>query len=130
MTDAETSEELMVACELDAAPDKVWRALTVPEFVAAWLLPNDMGETHPGAQFSLEGTAHGLSPRIEIEVLDSQPQRRLRMSWREAGAEESVVTFELRPSEAGGTLLRVHHGPLALPLRAANANATVLALAA
>src|SRR5690606_27485326 len=39
MTEAAVEDDLMVECELDAAPGKVWRALTVPDFLTAWLLP-------------------------------------------------------------------------------------------
>ena len=35
-TDA-CQQEVVVECELDASPEKVWRALTVPELVAEWL---------------------------------------------------------------------------------------------
>jgi uncharacterized protein YndB with AHSA1/START domain len=129
MTEAVTEDDLMVECELEAAPEKVWRALTVPEFVAAWLLPNNLVRTECGDEFALDGSRHGLSERIACTVLDAEPQRRLRMSWREADDTATVVTFELMPNRQGGTSLRVRHGPLATSLRSANANAP-LALAA
>jgi uncharacterized protein YndB with AHSA1/START domain len=124
-----TEDDLMVECELEAAPEKVWRALTVPEFVAAWLLPNDLAQAESGSAFGLDGSRHGLSERIACTVLDAEPQRRLRMSWREADDTATMVTFELMPNRHGGTSLRVRHGPLVTGLRAANSNAP-LALAA
>lgn len=127
MTEATIEDDLMVECELEAAPEKVWRALTVPEFVAAWLLP-DAGEAQPDGSLSLDGSRHGLSARIGCAVLEAEPERRLRMSWREADATTTVVTFELLPTVRGGTSLRVRHGPMTLS--AANGNATQMALAA
>ena len=35
----ESSESIVVECELDEPREKVWRALTVPEIVAEWLMP-------------------------------------------------------------------------------------------
>jgi uncharacterized protein YndB with AHSA1/START domain len=135
MSAAETlvaaNDDTMVECELDAAPAKVWRALTIPEFVAAWLLPNTLGDARTGEKFELGGSAHGLSRRIACEVLEAEPERRLRYSWREADATESVVTFELTP-HGKGTRLRVTHGAAAPAprMQAANANGPPLALAA
>lgn len=127
MTEAAVEDDLMVECELEAAPEKVWRALTVPEFVAAWLLP-EAGEAGGADGFSLDGSRHGLSERIACTVLEAEPERRLRMSWREADATTTVVTFELQPTVWGGTALRVRHGPATLC--AANGNAPAMALAA
>ena len=35
----ESTESIVVECELDEPREKVWRALTVPEIVAEWLMP-------------------------------------------------------------------------------------------
>jgi uncharacterized protein YndB with AHSA1/START domain len=125
------NDDVVVECELEAAPEKVWRALTIPEFVATWLLPNDMSEPRAGEKFNLDGGKFGLSTRIDCEVLDAEPQRRLRYSWREADDTASVVTFELAP-HGEGTKLRVTHGAAmpAVTMLAANCNAPPLRLAA
>lgn len=104
-------EDIVLECDLPQAPEKVWRALTEPEIVAAWLMPNDI-KAETGHRFSL-----GAEGRIDCKVLDAEPGRLLRYSWREqgtAGSEQaqgfaSVVTFELEPSASGGTHLRVVH---------------------
>ena len=127
---AANDDELVVECELPQAPEMVWRALTVPRLVAAWLLPNTMGEPKRGERFELDGSRHGLSERIACELLDAEPQRRLSYSWREADDTRSVVTFELTPAGAG-TRLRVTHGaPLRQTLMAANGNAPPMMRAA
>src|SRR5690606_24568971 len=129
MTEAAVEDDLMVECELDAAPGKVWRALTVPDFLTAWLLPG-AGATLLDDALTLDGSRHGLSARIACTVLEAEPERRLRMSWEEADATTTVVTFELQPTVRGGTALRVRHGPARMAPRAANSNSRPLALAA
>lgn len=124
MTEAAVEDDLMVECELEAAPEQVWRALTVPEYLAAWLLPT------AGDGMALDGSGHGLSDRIACTVLDAEPGRRLRMRWREADATTTVVTFELLPTVTGGTALRVRQGPQRTLPRAANSIHGLLALAA
>ena len=92
---AKTKENAVVTeCELREAPDKVWKALTVPKLLAAWL---------PDA--------------VNSEILAAEPNRLLRYRWpakeedRDARGQtlESVVTFELTGTPAGGTHLRVVH---------------------
>jgi uncharacterized protein YndB with AHSA1/START domain len=93
MTDSPAA--VVTECDLPDAPKKVWKALTVPELLAAWL---------PDA--------------VDYEVLASEPDRLLRYRWR--GNEfDSVVTFELTATSTGGTHLRVDHRVLAdvLPFR-------------
>ena len=134
----ETSrDEIVVECTLPEAPEKVWRALTVPELLAAWLLPNDM-LPEEGARFSFDG-APGEGGRIDCEVLEMEPHRLLRYSWRDAGTERdglaTSVSFRLAQTEEGGTHLRiVHEARVAAPSRqisAANANRpATMALAA
>ena len=37
-----TKQSIVVDYDLAQSPAKVWRALTEPELVAAWLMPNDL----------------------------------------------------------------------------------------
>jgi uncharacterized protein YndB with AHSA1/START domain len=104
---------LAFECELADSPEKVWRALTEPELLAAWMMPNDM-EPQAGKRFAFAGPG----ARIECEVLDADPGRLLRYSWRErpnaedAGrlpAFDSIVTFTLARTASGGTHLSIVH---------------------
>ena len=87
-----TEKSVVTECDLPQSPDKVWRALTVPELLEAWL---------PAA--------------VKSEILEAEPNRLLRYRWpgneqdKDARGRtlESVVTFELTGTEAGGTHLRV-----------------------
>jgi uncharacterized protein YndB with AHSA1/START domain len=96
-------DPVVTECDLPDAPEKVWKALTEPELLAAWL---------PEA--------------VSCEVLVAEPNRLLRYRWRgesdrdAAGRVlESVVTFELTDNSTGGTHLRVDHRVLAdvIPFR-------------
>lgn len=98
------SDAMVFECELPEPRDKVWRALTQKELLAAWLVPNDI-RPEVGAKFQLE-------PATECEILQADPGRTLRWRQREpadACFVESVVSFELADLPGGGTHLRVVH---------------------
>jgi uncharacterized protein YndB with AHSA1/START domain len=146
-------EAIVIDVALDAPPDRVWRALTEPEWVARWLGEADIAGVS-GQRFSLKSSgAVGEGP-VECEVIDAEPDRRLSYRWRaEASggmaALDTVVTWVLEPTPDGGTRLRlVHDGfPITLTqapavlaptvkaqtnkaVRAANDNGRILAWAA
>lgn len=89
-----TDNSVVTECDVPEAPDQVWKALTVPRLLAAWL---------PDA--------------VNSEILAAEPNRLLRYRWpgREEDRDErgqtleSVVTFELTGTADGGTHLRVVH---------------------
>jgi len=122
------SDDVMFEGALDAAPEKVWRALTVPEYLSAWLLPasNDNADN----TIALDGEKAGLAP-IRCEVIEAAAPRLLRYRWREDGRPDSLVTFELSPLHDGTTWLRLRQTvlPGALTLLAANGNAPLLGAA-
>jgi uncharacterized protein YndB with AHSA1/START domain len=116
---APSSEAVVVECEFDARPETVWRALTVPAIVAEWLWPNTLvAEVGEGFTLQREPREGGA---IQCEVVEAEPHRRLAYTWRsdEPGLRnapaETLVTFELTGTDAGGTHLRVvHRVPVAL----------------
>ncbi len=79
--------------DLDGPADKVWRALSEPALRERWLGANDNG--------------------VDCEVLEVQPDRLLRLGWRETSPEgariASTVTFVLGPNAEGGVRLRIIH---------------------
>ena len=128
----DTAEEVDFECDLEASPEKVWRALTVPEFLAAWLMPNTLTETETGERFAFDGRRHGLPQKIDCEVLTAEPERLLRYRWRE-GDDDSIVSFELSPHGAGTRLRVIHTAPSQFAVTmmlAANSNGPPLRLAA
>jgi len=102
------SDELVFECELDAPVEKVWRALTVKDYLERWL--------------KLEDAA-------ELAVVTAEENVSLTYRWRDGGqgavvgAEDSLVTFELSATDEGGTWFRLTHAPVTVPV-AANENET------
>lgn len=126
------------AFELDHAPAKVWAALTRGDLLARWLLPFEGGEgpeggLEPGASFAFTWP-EGEGGRVECEVVEVVPGRRLACTWRPRapsgtrapGDADTLVTFELTPLPLGRTRLRVRQVEIPAPAR----GATVMSLAA
>jgi uncharacterized protein YndB with AHSA1/START domain len=82
--------EIALEYELEAAPEKVWRALAVPAFRERWLPQADLAEPEPVASI----------PGVEV---------RYRMREEGAPFAESTVTFRIEPGVQGGTLFRIIH---------------------
>ena len=89
-SDPREQAEIALEYELDAAPEKVWRAIAVAAFRERWLPEADLAEPEPIASI----------PGVEV-----------RYRMREDGAPfaESTVTFQIEPGPQGGTLFRVLH---------------------
>ena len=106
---ADAAEDIVLDYELDEAPEKVWRALTQPALVAAWLGPNDIAP-EVGRRFALQPTP---DHPVDCEILEADPERRLSYRWREAdergGMVDSTITFEVTPTPLGGSHLRLVH---------------------
>jgi uncharacterized protein YndB with AHSA1/START domain len=105
----------MAAIEVDQflarPPEQVWHALTDPALLARWLMPNDFQpavghrftfRTEPVPQQGFDGIVH-------CQVLDLEPPRLLRLSWR-GGVLDTVVSWRLVPEGAGTRLLITHDG--------------------
>jgi uncharacterized protein YndB with AHSA1/START domain len=84
-------EALVFEVELEAPPQKVWRAIATPEIREAWL-----GEPEDGA----------------ARVADADPPSRLDLVWptREG---ESLISFEISPAAGGSRLTITHRAPQA-----------------
>ena len=76
--------------DIDAPPEKVWRAMTVPAIRERWL---------PGVVLSNpEPTETSVGRKV-----------RYRMRDKDDSFGDSVVTFEVRPNGGGGATLRILH---------------------
>jgi uncharacterized protein YndB with AHSA1/START domain len=119
MTDSiadEHTEDLVLDYQLDAPPEKVWRAISNPVFRERWLPNAELADAKP------------VSSKPGEEVC-------YRMRDDEPPFLESIVTLQVRPDIAGGTRLRIIHeladGTLKqLIPRAANSNRRCLMRAA
>lgn len=92
----------IVEREFAHPPEKLWRALTQPHLIEAWLMKNDF-KLDVGHRFNLRGDWGGV---LDCEVLEIEPNRRLSYTWNFAHEDaayrlESVVTFTLTPAGAG-----------------------------
>jgi uncharacterized protein YndB with AHSA1/START domain len=92
-------------------PGRVWRALTDPDLLARWLMPNDFAPV-VGHRFTFHTTprpADGFDGVVHCEVLDLEPERLLRLAWR-GGRLDTTVTWTLRAEGRGTRLLLEHAG--------------------
>jgi uncharacterized protein YndB with AHSA1/START domain len=86
----QAASDLVFEYELDAPPEKVWRAISIPAFRDKWL-PKDA--------------------LVSAEPVSTEPGEEIRYGMRESEPPflESVVTFQVRPNADGGTKLRIIH---------------------
>jgi uncharacterized protein YndB with AHSA1/START domain len=82
-------------------PARVWRALTDPAQVSAWLMPTTF-RAELGAPFELDTGKWGV---IHCEVTALEPQLRLAYTWRNPPL-DTTVTWRLEP-EGEGTRLHL-----------------------
>ena len=82
----------------------VWRAMTDPAALAAWLMPNDFAPT-VGHRFRFD--AHPDFGFIDGEVVEVAPPHLLRCRWTIAGV-PTTLTVRLEV-DGGGTLLSLEH---------------------
>ena len=82
--------EIALEVELDAKPEKVWRAISLPAFRERWLPEADLAEPEPIASV----------PGVEVSY---------RMREEGAPFPDSTVTFRIEPGLKGGALLRIIH---------------------
>jgi uncharacterized protein YndB with AHSA1/START domain len=81
--------------EFAHAPEKIWRALTQPHLIEAWLMKNDFV---PALNHRFRLSADWGS--VECQVLEIEPNRSLSYTWAAMGL-DSVVTWTLTPTGAG-----------------------------
>ncbi|MBL5820745.1 SRPBCC domain-containing protein [Serratia marcescens] len=99
-------DRLVLEYALEAPPEKVWRALSIPALREQWLPTGDLAQAEPLATTPGEAVSYRLR--------DDQPPFL-----------ESVVTLQIVPGVGGGSLLRVIH-----QLDAANDGPTMVMRAA
>lgn len=97
------TETLSVVVERDIAypPEKIWRALTQPHLIEEWLMKSDF---KPVADHQFSFRADWGS--VDCQVLAIEQNRKLSYTWAAMGL-DSVVTWTLTPTSAGGTHLRM-----------------------
>jgi uncharacterized protein YndB with AHSA1/START domain len=92
MTETRT---VVVERDLPYPPEKIWRALTQPHLIEAWLMKSDFA---PRVDHAFKFTADWGA--VDGVVLEVEPNRVLAYSWAAFGL-DSVVTWTLTPTGAG-----------------------------
>lgn len=93
MSDTEAegrTQDLVFEYRLDAPPDKVWRAISIPAFREKWLPAEALASPRPVSSVPGE--------EVRYRVRDDEPPFL-----------ESVVTLRIAPAAGGGTTLRIVH---------------------
>ena len=120
MANTKTQERpsLAIVRKLNAAPAKVWRAITEPEMLKQWMAPADAfkvpvaeTELRVGGRYHIvmnapDGQVHDVSG-VYREIV---PNKKLvyTWAWKTTPERESVVTIELRAA-GNGTELTLKH---------------------
>lgn len=90
---------------LPCPKERVWRALTDPDLIARWLMPNDF-RLEAGRRFAIDSDPirqGGLGGTRHCEVLAFDDGKMLRIAWTAAHQDmsglDSAVTFTVAPEE-------------------------------
>jgi uncharacterized protein YndB with AHSA1/START domain len=99
MTPIETETlSVVVERELPYPPEKIWRALTQPHLMEAWLMKTDFTPVvDQRFKFRADWGA------VDCEVMAVEPNRTLSYSWAAFGL-DSIVTWTLTPTGLGTRL--------------------------
>jgi len=100
---------------IKATPDKIWEAITNPEFTTKYFHGARIEVT---PEWRRTFAPDGSESWGEGAVMEFDPPRKLVHEWRSgyneelAGEEPSRVTWEIEPHDGGMSLLRVVHDRL------------------
>jgi uncharacterized protein YndB with AHSA1/START domain len=102
------------AIDIQAPPERVWRALTTPREVSEWFRMTIEGAMAQGEEFWMTSVSPGYEgQRGAVRVVEMVAPRRLVWHWHPGQVDPSVdyaaepmttVTFTLEPSDTGTTL--------------------------
>jgi uncharacterized protein YndB with AHSA1/START domain len=101
-----------------ATPEQVWDGITKPEFTMKYFYGTKIESTFEQGAPYVSVAGNGGEQMVDGEILESDPPRLLRQTWRslwdEAQSEEphSRVTWEIEPQDGGVTKLTVIHDQL------------------
>jgi len=109
MTDAQP--DFIYTTYIKTTPEKVWTAITNPEFTRQyWGGYENVSDWKKGSDWKHADTKSG-DVRITGKVLESNPPKRLVLSWADPAdtADDSRVTFEI---DTAGDMVRLNiiHG--------------------
>ena len=107
------TETIVVEYTLPHAPRKVWRALTEPAMLGAWLMQNDF-EPQLGHEFTFRAKPMGeWDGIVRCKVLELDEPRKLVYSWRGGSGNSTLdtrVAWTLEATSSGTRLTLEHSG--------------------
>lgn len=118
MESIEQALEVRKTVEFDAAPERVWRAITDPDELASWFPDRVEGDVSLNGDGKWIWENHGAYA-VRFEVMD--PPRRLVWRWARdpetalADGVTTLVEWDLEPRDGGGTTLRLRETGFARP---------------
>jgi uncharacterized protein YndB with AHSA1/START domain len=97
---------------IKSTPEKVWAAITTPEFTRQYWGHNNVSDWKKGSKWQHVSTKDG-AVNIEGEVIESTPHSRLVVSWFSPNNKDDVsrVTYEIEAVD-GRVRLHVLHTDL------------------
>jgi uncharacterized protein YndB with AHSA1/START domain len=100
--------------DIQAPPERVWRALTNAAELSAWFQVTIEGEIAPGSELWMTSVhEQHTGQRFRVRVVEMTPPRRLVWRWHPGEVDpgvdysrepETTVTFTLEATEAGTRL--------------------------
>jgi uncharacterized protein YndB with AHSA1/START domain len=112
--DGKPADPFVIERVFDAPVSRVWKALTVREYIGEWFMAIDGFEPEEGYEFTLVAECYGKRYIHLCRVTEIIDQRKLRYSFRFENTQGvTYVTWELFP-EGKKTRLRLTHEGLEL----------------
>ena len=110
MSDAQAMTEFVYTTYISSTPQKVWDAITTPEFTSQYWGKNMISNWKQGSKWDMASIDGSNSVNITGEVVESRPPSRLVLSWASPEnvgnrSEYSRVTFEI---EMMGSVVRLN----------------------
>ena len=113
-----TGYEATARVDVEAAPDRVWEAITDPEQIAQYMMGSRVDtDWEVGSPITWSGEMDGKSYQDKGEVLEVDPGRRLTVTHYSPlmGQEDTpenyhTVSYDLAPSDDGTTVSLTQDG--------------------
>ena len=91
-----TNPDFIYTTYIKSTPEKVWSAITNPEFTRQYWVHENISDWKKGSEWKM-ASADGKDIKNVGKILESSPPKRLVMTWAkpENKADESQVSFDI-----------------------------------